>query len=191
MTTTLQLKRGTRAKIDALASSGGLLEGEPLFITDEKKLAVASAVNTYNTAAMLDSNGVVLTPNRPVFQGSFGSYPASTSNYTPQLLTDFSTNVVVNSANSSITVPITGKYLVQAHQLVNTTSTTVYLTVRQNGSPIKYAYSNNDDSYNSYDLQINCIMNLSANDIVSFYYLGTTTYSWSSAHSSVFLTFLG
>lgn len=188
MTTTLQLKRGTRAKINALASTGGLLEGEPLFITDEKKLAVASAVNAYSTAAMLDSNGVVLTPNRPVFQGSFGSYTASTSNYTPQLLTDFSTNVVVNSANSSITVPITGKYLVQAHQLVNTTSTTVYLTVRQNGSQFKYAYSNNDDTY---DLQINCIMNLSANDIVSFYYQGTTTYSWSGSHSSVFLTFLG
>ena len=48
MTTTVQLKRGTRARLDALASRGGLLEGEPLFITDEKKLAVASSVSAYN-----------------------------------------------------------------------------------------------------------------------------------------------
>ena len=48
MTTTIQLKRGTRANIDALASTGGLLEGEPLFITDEKKLAVASSVTAYD-----------------------------------------------------------------------------------------------------------------------------------------------
>jgi hypothetical protein len=188
LTTTVQLKRGTRAKIDALASTGGLLEGEPLFITDEKKLAVASTNNAYTTAAMLDSNGVVLTPNRPVFQGYFGSYTGNATNYSPQLLTDFATNVIVNSTNSSITVPITGKYLVQAHQLVNTTSTQSYLSIRQNGGTFKYAYSNNDDSY---DLQINCIINLSANDVVSFYYQGTTTYSWTGPHSSVFLTFLG
>ena len=47
MTTTLQLKRGTRAKIDALASTGGLLEGEPLFITDENRFAVASSTTAY------------------------------------------------------------------------------------------------------------------------------------------------
>jgi hypothetical protein len=188
LTTTVQLKRGTRAKIDALASTGGLLEGEPLFITDEKKLAVASTTNAYTTAAMLDSNGVVLTPNRPVFQGSFGSYTATTTNYSPQLLTDFATNVVVNSTGSSITVPITGKYLIQAHQLVNTASTSAYLVIRLNSGFFKYAYSNGDDSY---DLQINAIVNLSANDIVSFYYQGSTTYSWSGSHSSVFLTFLG
>lgn len=48
MTTTVQLKRGTRARLNTLASTGGLLEGEPLFITDEKKLAVASSVNAYD-----------------------------------------------------------------------------------------------------------------------------------------------
>lgn len=188
MTTTLQLKRGTRAKIDALASTGGLLEGEPLFITDEKKLAVASTTNAYTTAAMLDSNGVVLTPNRPVFQGWFSDYTVTTSNYSPILVTNHSTNVIVNSSASSITVPISGKYLIHAQQLVSTIGNNVYLMVRKNGVSNYHAYSDND---NTFDIQISCIFDLSANDVVSFYYNGTTTYTWGGNHSSVFLTFLG
>ena len=43
----IQLKRGTKAKIDALALKGGLLEGEPLFITDESKFAIATSSTTY------------------------------------------------------------------------------------------------------------------------------------------------
>ncbi len=52
MTTTLQLKRGTRAKIDALASTRGLLEGEPLFITDENRFAVASSTTAYRATTL-------------------------------------------------------------------------------------------------------------------------------------------
>jgi hypothetical protein len=52
LTTTLQLKRGTRAKIDALASTGGLLEGEPLFITDENRFAVANSTTAYRATTL-------------------------------------------------------------------------------------------------------------------------------------------
>ena len=52
MTTTIQLKRGTRANIDALASTGGLLEGEPLFITDENRFAVANSTSAYRATTL-------------------------------------------------------------------------------------------------------------------------------------------
>lgn len=52
MTTTIQLKRGTRANIDALASTGGLLEGEPLFITDENRFALASSTTAYRATTL-------------------------------------------------------------------------------------------------------------------------------------------
>lgn len=52
MTTTIQLKRGTRANIDALASTRGLLEGEPLFITDENRFAIASSTSSYSATTL-------------------------------------------------------------------------------------------------------------------------------------------
>jgi hypothetical protein len=52
LTTTIQLKRGTRANIDALASTGGLLEGEPLFITDENRFGLASSTTAYSASTL-------------------------------------------------------------------------------------------------------------------------------------------
>lgn len=52
MTTTIQLKRGTRANIDALATSGGLLEGEPLFITDENRFGIANSTSAYRASTL-------------------------------------------------------------------------------------------------------------------------------------------
>jgi hypothetical protein len=86
LTTTLQLKRGTRAKIDALASKGGLLEGEPLFITDEKKLAVASSISAYDDA---------LTNN--LCRQHFYSYTDTNSTLTNRYV-HLKTNIVVSAA---------------------------------------------------------------------------------------------
>jgi hypothetical protein len=47
LTTTVQVKRGTAARMQALANKGGLLEGEPLFITDKKSIAVADTITSY------------------------------------------------------------------------------------------------------------------------------------------------
>jgi len=45
----LQLKRGTKAKIDALALRGGLLEGEPLYFTDLQTVGIATSKGSYET----------------------------------------------------------------------------------------------------------------------------------------------
>ena len=56
MSSTLQMKRGTRAQLDALAIRRGLNVGEPFLITDENRQAVATSTTTY-TAMALQSEG--------------------------------------------------------------------------------------------------------------------------------------
>lgn len=51
MSSTLQIKRGTRQRLDELAIKGQLLPGEPLLITDENRLAVAVSTTQYEAAA--------------------------------------------------------------------------------------------------------------------------------------------
>jgi hypothetical protein len=51
MSSTLQLRRGTRAELDSLALVNGLLVGEPFLLTDEARIAVAITVSTYQTYA--------------------------------------------------------------------------------------------------------------------------------------------
>lgn len=51
MSSTLQIKRGTRQRLDELAIKGELLPGEPLLITDENRLAVAVSTTQYEAAA--------------------------------------------------------------------------------------------------------------------------------------------
>lgn len=47
MTVSIQLKRGTKASLDSLASLGQLNAGEPVYITDLKKLAICTSSSTY------------------------------------------------------------------------------------------------------------------------------------------------
>lgn len=57
MSSTLQLKRGTRKQLDSLAMRRGLLTGEPLLITDEARLAIATSPSTYE-AMSKQSEGI-------------------------------------------------------------------------------------------------------------------------------------
>lgn len=47
----IQIKRGTRAGINALATAGELRAGEPYLITDESRIAVGTSATTYQTFA--------------------------------------------------------------------------------------------------------------------------------------------
>lgn len=48
----IQVKRGTRAQLEAAKPASGLAEGEPYLITDEGRLAVGTAANAYSDAAL-------------------------------------------------------------------------------------------------------------------------------------------
>ena len=45
----IQHKRGTRANLDALAGSSGLLSGQVYLITDESRIAIATSTSAYET----------------------------------------------------------------------------------------------------------------------------------------------
>lgn len=46
---TIQIKRGTRAQIEAAKAAGLLKDGEPYLITDEERLAVGVSNNGYSS----------------------------------------------------------------------------------------------------------------------------------------------
>ena len=56
MSSTIQLKRGTRSQINSLAAQRGLLLGEPLLIIDENRLAVATSTSSFEAAAKQGEN---------------------------------------------------------------------------------------------------------------------------------------
>lgn len=53
----VQIKRGTRAALDALAGASGLKPGEQYLITDEARIAVATSTSTYQAAAKQGEGG--------------------------------------------------------------------------------------------------------------------------------------
>lgn len=62
--TRIQLKRGTRAQLDAAAADALLAVGEPYLITDEGRLAVAMTVSTF-TVMLKEGEGGVAGPAGP------------------------------------------------------------------------------------------------------------------------------
>ena len=54
MTHTIQIKRGTRAQIEAAKAAGLLKDGEPYLIIDEDRLAVGVSPNGYSSFAKLE-----------------------------------------------------------------------------------------------------------------------------------------
>ncbi len=58
MSSIIRIKRGTRSQLNALAIKRGLLEGEPLLITDEGRLGIATSTSTYQAFAKEGEVGV-------------------------------------------------------------------------------------------------------------------------------------
>ena len=51
MATQIKFKRGTRANLNTLAAGGYLIPGEPIYITDEDRIAICTTDQTYETFA--------------------------------------------------------------------------------------------------------------------------------------------
>lgn len=54
MVHTIQIKRGTRAQIEAAKAAGQLKDGEPYLITDENRIAVGVNSSGYSSFAKLE-----------------------------------------------------------------------------------------------------------------------------------------
>lgn len=78
-----KLFRGTRANLNALASSNGLLQSEPIYISDENRLAVGTAVNGFAGMAkqseLLRTIGITVSSSTTLTTGLKGMIVASFS----------------------------------------------------------------------------------------------------------------
>lgn len=173
----IRFKRGTKAAIDSVASKGGLLSGEPLFITDENRIAIATSNSAYQ--------GMVKQGEVPYVAGQFTSRTSNATNYNPTLTNVyFTNNITVDTNLARLTVSIAGIYMVHYQQLVRTTGFSCYFSIRKNGVVIAHAYSDNDDTY---DITNTVLVSLQAGDYVDFYYDGTTVFTWDNLHSHFFM----
>lgn len=102
MVHTIQIKRGTRAQIEAAKAAGQLLDGEPYLITDENRLAVGVDSNGYSSFAKLeelqDEKVAVNSDGEPGYLWS--------DNNTGVLRTDQSLKVQKDTNNSYIQLAV-------------------------------------------------------------------------------------
>ena len=61
MPESVQIKRGTRAQVNAAAAASGLKAGEPYLITDENRIALGLSATTYEAYAKQSESGGSLT----------------------------------------------------------------------------------------------------------------------------------
>ena len=146
---------------------------------------INSTSTGYNKKFGIDSAGRVTMPYQPAAFGRFTTITSPTTNYVVGLSDVTARGGMVVSSNR-ITVPVSGYYLVHAHQLISTSSSN-YFHIRINGTTDTYAYVNVDDTE---DEAVQTIVNLSANDYIDFY-MTNASYTWGSTHSSWFVTLLG
>lgn len=73
MLSTITIKKGTRAQIEAAKLSGELFEGEPYLITDEKRIGVGLGPDSYSAFALekprvlVEASAPTLIPNLNTF----------------------------------------------------------------------------------------------------------------------------
>lgn len=125
----IKLKRGTRAAINAQALQGLLQAGEPLFITDESRFAVATASNAYTDMAKRDDS--------PIFFSAYLSSQQAPGANQPFTTWTVSVNVgggTYLATDGSYTVPKTGWYRVHGSMFKQIQATAGGFRLRINGT---------------------------------------------------------
>lgn len=106
-------------------------------------------------------------------------------------LSTISANGITNNGNT-LTVPVSGRYLVLAQQLVNG-SNNGYWSVQRNGSDYKYAFytAQMGGSIGNLDLNVCCIMQCNAGDTIRINQTSALANAWTGQHSSLSVELLG
>lgn len=93
---TLQLRRGTRTELARAALLGTLSVGEPILITDEARIAVATSSTTFSTF-LKESERVGTAPSYTLDHGQVGSGSIQTNTTATSLLDSFSSGLWVSA----------------------------------------------------------------------------------------------
>lgn len=135
-----------------------------------------------------DTNGYVKFPYQPCCIGTLDIYASLT---TPLgLIISYNQGSIGNSSTNRITAPVAGRYLVHMRQLVQVSTTGVYLAIYVNGVDVKHAYAGSTGFFA--DMQCTHILNLAANDYITFAYLTVApSVTWNALHSEFCVYLLG
>ena len=140
-------------------------------------------IGTMSPGAKLEVNGV-LKASQPYWTGTFG---VITGTDFIQGLVETASSGITLSGGNTLTVSITGLYLIHGQQLTLGTGST-YFAVEKNDSTLMHAYT----SYlSTIDLAIDTITQFNAGDTIKFHYTGSSvSTTWGGVHSSAYVYFL-
>ena len=156
------------------------ITGSMLVLSSDTSFRLGTAAH-YNI--VMDQNGYVTLPRLPVCYGRLAGTGSQSSGYVSALTVEYDPLSMVSTANKRITVPVTGRYVIFASQLVDPVPTYTYLNVRRNGSTFYHAHNNMMSGSDNMDHQVTVLQNCTANDYIDFTYSGDITTLWASNHS--------
>ena len=156
------------------------ITGSMLVLSSDTSFRLGTAAH-YNI--VMDQNGYVTLPRLPVCYGRLSGTGAQSSGYVSTLTVEYDPLSMVSTANRRITVPVTGRYVIFASQLVDPVPSYTYLNVRRNGNTFYHAHNNTMTGSNNMDHQVTVLQNCSANDYIDFTYSGDITTLWAGNHS--------
>lgn len=146
---------------------------------------------TANTSALtIDSSGRVLMPQRPAFQ-AYGVNPASATSSTNLVFQYTHVNVgnCYSTSTGKFTAPIAGIYYVSASGLGPANTSTTNFTIMLNDASWRRQVFHRDIANGSDgSLQIDAVMNLSANDTVN---INAGSGYWDNSQSSTMTSYFG
>jgi hypothetical protein len=145
-----------------------------------------SGASTFNGSATLNGattiTGTTSIPNLPPdTHPHFGGYFDAPTGVDP---VPTMTQVLIKDmtfTSNKVYAQRAGRYYVKAQQLINSTTTNIYLLLRRNGGIICHAWM----GLSMQDLFISSIVDMAVNDYIDFAYLGTVPNSWGGTHSNV------
>lgn len=90
----LRIKRGTRSQVDAAASSGTLIAGEPYLLTDSSTLAIGLTTTTYRICAPTDSPALSGTPTAPTAAAGTNNTQLATTAFAARAASDAAAGLI-------------------------------------------------------------------------------------------------
>lgn len=148
---------------------------------------VASALSINRASGASTFAGPVYITSQPYFIGWIGNETAiGVKSITTQA------SVGITNSGTTLTVPVTGRYLVMAQQLIQPSSNSGYWSVQRNGSDHRYAYyTPGMASIGPIDMNVSFIAQLAAGDTLRINQTQVISASYGSPHSAISVELLG
>ena len=137
----------------------------------------------------IDSAGRVTMPYQPALMGGIRDHNTSGTHAGSGQCALYADGMSrgLSVINNRVTVPVAGAYAVYGRQLNQGGAR--YFKLEHNGSVKDYGYQNSSGQFGDYTCQ--AVLDMAANDYVTFSYNTSSTNRWEGAHSSFVMYLIG